>query len=743
MSTPSDDEILAAAMRVYFDEHPDSLFVMRPDGSFLDVNNALCERLQFGRDELLAMDFRPSADTVDIDIVTAHFAAALAGEAQQYLATGTRRDGSLFRAEVFNIPLRIDGEIVAVLGIGRDIDEVEEERAARLDLEARTRDVLNAVSDGLFFLDHDFCFTYVNPRAEEIAQRTAEQLIGQSLWDAFPLMRGSEFGIGYRRAIEFHERVVIRDRYEPYDVVLQATAYPTGDGLAIYVQDVTQEQAAQELLKEREKRIEQQAGLLDASRDAMIVRDLSDRIEYWNSAATEIYGWSETDAVGKSMQDLLRVSAENYAVAKNTTLINGRWNGDLHKTTRDGRRLIMDCRWSVIYGNDGEPTGIFAVETDVTERRQEAEKVARDDRLESLGILAGGIAHDLNNVLTPLLMSVQLLAAGESDPGRTATLKVMESSVKRGAEMIRQVLTFAQGTDGRRLPIDLVRFMRDIAAFCRETMPSHVTVVSDVASDVAAWTVVGDPAQLSQVVLNLATNARVAMDGKGTLTLSCHVEASGHGTNGTAAIGVRDTGVGIAPEVAVHMFEPFFTTRPFGEGTGLGLATSNAIVANHGGQIHVDSSLGNGALFTIELPALPSVDVEQTTPIDNAPHGTGQLILVVDDEALIRQATRSTLEANGYRVAVADNGAEAIEYLAAIDGAVDLILTDIRMPVMDGIAMSRRVAELFPHLPVVTMSGLGIETDSPLPHIAKPFTTLDLLRVIAAHVQPGTEPSPK
>jgi two-component system, cell cycle sensor histidine kinase and response regulator CckA len=268
-----------------------------------------------------------------------------------------------------------------------------------------------------------------------------------------------------------------------------------------------------------------------------------------------------------------------------------------------------------------------------------------------------------------------------------------------------------------------------------------VTVVTDVASDLAAWTVIGDPAQFSQVVVNLATNTRVTMHRRGTLTLSCHIDPNDDAAKGIAVIGVRDTGVGIAPEVAAHMFEPFFTTRAFGEGTGLGLATSNAIVANHGGQIRVESSPDNGALFAIELPALPSLELTLTAPIETAPTGGGQLILVVDDEALIRQATRSTLEANGYRVAVAGNGAEAIEYLAAVEGAVDLILTDIRMPTLDGIAMSNRVAELFPQMPVVTMSGLGAEADSHRPHIAKPFTTPELLRVIAAQLLSGADPS--
>jgi two-component system, cell cycle sensor histidine kinase and response regulator CckA len=728
------DEIIAKAMRVFFEENPDALFVMRPDGSFLDVNRALAERLQFSTDELLAMDFTPSVDEVDATLVNDHFVAAVAGEPQNYLATGTRRDGSHFRAEVFNIPLVHGDEVVAVLGIARNIDEMEEERAARLELEASTRDILNAVTDSLFFLDEEYRFTYLNPRAEELAQRPASELIGNTLWEMFPDMRGSEFGIGYRRAMENHQRVITRERYEPFDKTLQAVAYPTGDGLAIYVQDVTHEHKAQELLKQREKRIEQQAGLLDASRDAMIVRDLEDRIEYWNSAATEIYGWTEAEAVGESMRDLLRVSAETYAIAKTTTLFNGRWNGDVQKTARDGRTLIMDCRWSVIRGTDGEATGIFAVETDVTERRREEAKVARDERLEGLGTLAGGIAHDLNNVLTPLLMSVQLLAANESDPTKIATLQVMESSVKRGAEMIRQVLTFARGTDGRRLPIDLARLTADIAAFCKETMPSGVTIVSEIDPQIDSWTAIGDLAQLSQVIVNLATNARVAMHGSGTLTISCRVEPNSADATNEVTIGVRDTGDGIPADVIAHVFEPFFTTRPFGEGTGLGLATSNAIVTNHGGRIHVDSEEGKGALFEISLPALPKIVTTKSSHIDAAPRGNGQLVLVVDDELLIRQATRSTLEANGYRVAVASNGAQALEYLAADDSAVDVIVTDIRMPVLDGFELSSRVADLYPLIPVVMMSGVGAASTTRRPHITKPFTTAELLRVIADHI---------
>jgi two-component system, cell cycle sensor histidine kinase and response regulator CckA len=737
------EALLSAAASTLFYESQDAVYALDLDGRFIDVNQALADRLGYSRDELLAMGFAPTVEGGDSAHVAEHFSRAVAGETVRYLATGVRRDGSTFRADVVNTPLIVDGSVRAVLGVARDIDDIENARRTQESLEAVFESTLNEISDGLFFLDTDFVFTYVNPRAEQLSQRTREELLGTTMWDSFPLMVGSEFGIGYRRALAEQRKVTVRERYDPYDAVLEATAYPTQAGLAIHVRDVTEEEASRVALAENELRIASQAALLDSARDAIIVRGLDHRVRYWNLAAANLYGWSADEAVGSSIRELLYLTPEAFDAATAAVLENGEWQGDIEQLARDGRVILADCRWSLVRGADGEPEAIFAVNTDVTSRRRHEDSALRAQRMQSLGTLAGGIAHDLNNVLTPLLMSTQLLAAEETDPAKQATLAVIETSAKRGADMMRQVLEFARGVEGRRIHVDVQRLLGDTEAFCRESMPKSITVT--VTADEDCWMAVGDPTQLLQVLLNLVGNARDAMPEGGDLRISAQNVAVIDAFSARLPtpgryihLRVEDTGGGMPPEVAQRVFEPFFTTKGVGEGTGLGLATSASIVQSHGGGMQVYSELDFGTRFDIHIPAAAPTTVKPNasvpTAIPEIPRGAGQLVLIVDDEPTIRLAARVALEQFGYRVAVAANGQEALDYLAQFPDEQPLIVSDMAMPVMDGPALLAELSRSHSQLPVLVTSGLSRWKPDPRlrqAYLAKPYSSEQLRREVA------------
>ncbi len=735
--------LLTEAQRALFYENRDAVYVLGLDGRFLEFNQALLDRLGYDRDELLALGFLPTVEGSDSDYVAGQFQRAAAGESVRYNATGARRDGSTFRADVSNTPLLHRGKVLAVLGVAHDIDDLESARDSRDSLEAEFEATLNAISDGLYFLDSNFVFTYVNPRGEEVSQRRKDQLLGKSIWDEFPLMLGSEFGIGYRRALAEQVKVVVRERYAPYNVTLEATVYPTTNGLAIYVRDVTEEEATHAVLAENALKIASQAALLDSARDAIIVRGLDNGIRYWNRSAANLYGWSADEVVGSSIRDLLYRKTDLFDAATAATIANGEWSGDIEQITRDGRVILADCRWSLVRDANGDAEAIFAVNTDVTIRRRHEETALRAQRMESLGTFAGGIAHDLNNVLTPLLMSAQLLAADETDEGKKASLAVIEASAKRGAAMMRQVLEFARGVDGRRIHIDMHRLIGDAEAFCREAMPKSISVSSFVPPD--AWKAVGDPTQLLQVLVNLVANARDAMPHGGTLRLTVenvHVADafSLRVPNPGRYVGFRveDTGEGMPAEVLAHAFDPFYTTKGIGEGTGLGLATSASIVQSHGGSMQVYSEVGSGSRFDVLLPAAatPAESELDATPPATAepPLGTGQHVLIVDDEPDIRRAARIALEGHGYRVSVVSNGREALDYLAQFPGETQIILSDVAMPVMDGTALLAAVTQSHPQLPVLLTSGLSLgpkEAGARRGFLTKPYSTDQLRSEIA------------
>lgn len=641
---------------------------------------------------------------------------------------------------------RSDGTIVGARGAILDVTAAAAARERERALEARLSATLSSIGDGIIFVDENDQVTYANPRAVAMSQRTADELLGSPLWTLFPEAIESGFRDAFQKARETGGRVEHRAFFPPYERWFETTAYPTVEGLAVYLRDVTDEQAIADEAERAQERLAYQAALLDTARDAMLVREIGGTVLYWNRAAAELYGWSVEEAIGKNVFDLIVSEPVARDAALDEVMRTGFFAGELEQRTRDGRTIIVDCRWQLLYEN-GQPSALFAVNSDITEYARELEARQRAQRLESLGTLAGGIAHDLNNVLTPILMSTQLLAQDETDPERRELLASMETAVKRGAEMIRQVLTFARGVDGRRIRVDVGRLLDDLLILTRDVLPRGVAV--SVHRDDPLPAIIGDPTQLLQVLVNLVTNARDAMGETGRLSISAgpleivdeytsvsHAAAPGH----YLQLAVEDSGHGMPSDIAAKIFEPFFTTKAHGRGTGLGLATSLAIVRSHGGFMQVYSEPGRGTRFIIGLPIdaeSPSVeDVPGAEPAP-LPRGSGEMVLVVDDEEAIRNVTRRTLEAYGYRVLVAADGREAIEIIEHGDVAVDLVLTDMMMPVMDGAATSAYLEEHHPQIPIIAASGLNSGGDSSAVgmgiarFIGKPYTTAALLTSVS------------
>ncbi len=671
-----------------------------------------------------------------------------------------RADGSMMHMRAIGEAVRgASGAITGIQGAFLDVTSEFEAVAARLEVEERLSNMAHSISDGIVILGSDWVFSYANPRAELILGRSAEELIGHGMWDLFPEGRGTEFAIAYYRALAEQETVSVRDYYEPLGLWLDVSAYPLSDGLALYFRDVTEEEIVRQKSAKDVQLIAAQAALLDIAPDAIIVRRLDHTIDYWNPSAEALYGWSSAEAVGRSVDDLISVDRAAFAAATATTLREGSWSGEQEQMTKDGRILIIDCSQTLVRDGDGEPQSIFSVNTNFTEKRREEQRHLRAQRMESLGTLAGGVAHDLNNVLTPILMSVQMLARAEADPGRSELLATMESSVKRGADMIRQVLSFARGVEGRRIDVDLNRLLKELEATCAEFLPPGIYFSIDVSGEL--WKTTGDPTQLLQVLLNLVNNARDALPDGGKLALAARnisvAESISSLTHLAAAgdyvlIEVEDNGTGMTGDVMSKIFEPFYTTKGVGEGTGLGLATSAAIVQGHGGVIQVYSEPGQGTRFRLHLPANSSssaVENEGASADELAelPRGSGQLVLIVDDEVAIRMITRQTLESFGYTTAVASNGAEAIEYCELAPGTVDLVLTDMTMPVMDGAELAALLRVHHPDIRVVAASGLTANSeiadadDSGIQlFLSKPFTTAQLLQTVrAALAQPAPD----
>jgi CheY-like chemotaxis protein len=325
-------------------------------------------------------------------------------------------------------------------------------------------------------------------------------------------------------------------------------------------------------------------------------------------------------------------------------------------------------------------------------------------------------------------------------------LNTIQGAAERGAELVKQVVTFARGAEGERVVLQLRHLLRELERIVAETFPPTIKVSLQVPADL--WTVSGDATQLHQVLLNLCVNARDAMPQGGRLSLQADnvalsgpaLSALGLGAPGPyVRLSVGDTGTGIASDLAERIFEPFFTTKEVGKGSGLGLSTSLTIVKSHGGALTVDSGTGRGATFYVHLPASlgsPPADA----PAEQLPAGSGQRVLVVDDEASVRELTRETLESHGYAVEPAADGADAVARFAQAGGRIDLVLTDLRMPILEGGATVRALRRIDPAVKAIVMTG---SSDPPeqldmgdgttfVRVLRKPYTASQLLNIVAS-----------
>ena len=495
--------------------------------------------------------------------------------------------------------------------------------------------------------------------------------------------------------------------------------------------------------------LREQASLLDKAQDAIVVTDLDRRVTFWNKGAERLYGWPAAEARGKFVTDLIYPDRNSREIeqAFEDVLRKGEWTGELQPYTRDGRRVIIESSWTLVQDGNGDARSILSINTDVTDRRKLEHQFYRAQRLESIGTLAGGIAHDLNNVLAPIMLGMGVLKDRLTDDDSREVLATISTSAKRGAEMVAQVLSFARGQEGRRVEIRIATLVADVVRIAKDTFPKSVEIVTRVDPDTPP--IVGDPTQCHQVLLNLCVNARDAMPDGGVLTISARQATfDAHGDaipdqpapGGYVMIQVQDTGTGIPPHLLDKIFDPFFTTKESGKGTGLGLSTSQTIVQNHGGVIRVSSHPNErGARFEIYVPAAPAAPAVATTGQTNkVPRGAGQTILVVDDEPSVRLVLRTALERAGYQVLPATNGREAVDlFRAQPAGSIAAVIIDMMMPVMGGLSAIQELVKINPNVRIIAASGIPDNEKSAKAvgrqvrqFLAKPFSTDKLLRVV-------------
>ena len=558
-----------------------------------------------------------------------------------------------------------------------------------------------------------------NKASEELYGYTSEEAVGRNLADLIipPEMREAVRGAMRQMAetgvaIPGAEITLMRKDGSRVPVFSNHTMIEiTGVGRELYCIDIdlTERRRVEEALRLTA------AALQDAA-NAIVITDREGIIQWVNPAFCSSTGYGAAEAIGRKPSILKsgRHPPEFYREMWRTILAGQAWRGEIINRRRDGQLFTDDMTVTPLRNDQNEITHFIAIKQDITERRKFEAHLLRHQRLESVGRLASGVAHDLNNILSPVLLAPQLLRELVPDPAAAELLDTIEASARRGAEIVRQLLVFSRGLPAERAPVRMQSIVSEMARIIRETFPRNIVLQTSASGAVPP--VMGAPTQLHQVLMNLCVNARDAMPSGGRLSIDLECEEvgaeriaahPGAAPGAYVALTVSDTGIGIPHEVVDKIFDPFFTTKPLGEGTGLGLSTALGIVRSHHGFIEVGSQAGHGSQFRVLLPAADAaagagVEAARVAP---PPDGRGQGVLLVDDEAALRSVLRQTLERHGYHVLEARHGAEALAIFDANATRLHVVLTDIMMPVMDGAALVRELRHRNTLARIVVMTG--------------------------------------
>ena len=625
--------------------------------------------------------------------------------------------------------------------------------------ELRYRRLFEAARDGILIVDPlTRKIVDINPFLLEFLGYTYGEIVGKELYEIGLLKDEATSQIAFNELllngyIRYEDLPLLTKDGRKVDVEFVSNIYQEGDRQIIQcnVRDIAARKSADAALRQSEERFK------------LVARAVSEVIWDWNLVTGSLW-WSDNFmttfgyVVGETQpdraswkgrihpDDLSRiVKGVDAAIATGAAS----WTAEYRFRLRDGIYAVVQDRGYILRNETGMGLRMVGGIRDLTESRKAQVHSERAQRMESIGTLAGGIAHDLNNVLTPVMMSIELLKIDSIDAAQRRTiLDTIQVSCRRGADLVRQVLNFSRGLEGERSPIQLVSQIQELKAIICESFPRNITITSKATDDL--WPITGDSTQIHQVLLNLALNARDAMPLGGILTISASnvsLDPKVVGSSSESSAGrhvllrISDTGAGITPDNCEHIFEPFFTTKRVGEGTGFGLAIVHTIVKSHGGFITVESDFGHGTSFNVYLPADPALRTAASLPpyASDTPRGHGELILVVDDELAICDMTKRTLEAFGYRVITAANGAEAVAIYIEKSQEIALVLTDMMMPVMDGAAAVQEFRRINPSVKIVAVSGLNLIGDTKTMvnrFLPKPYLALELVQLVSEVLDP-------
>ena len=756
-----------AQYRAMFDAAADSLVLRDADFSIVDVNPAFLALSGMRREEVIGLRrlTRLAQPEHEEHIQRLH-RRALAGDPVEFESVGTHRNGRSFTLEVRGVPMTHQGR-PHVLYVSRDVTERRTAEARLQASEEQYRAIFNASADAMIIWNRDYRRVDVNPAFERIYGYAREEVVGRGFEIFSPepghvdprreLVRLALSGEACRMELSGHHKSGRPIVTEIHVVPFQHRGEPHALAIA---RDVTERKAAEEQLRASE---EQYRSIFNAAADSIVLRDAEFRIVDVNLAYEAMSGRRRDEVLGRQNLTMSSPELNAHVRSLHERAVRGEpVRFEARASRKNGEIFDIEVR-GVPIQHRGAPHVLY-IGTDVTARRRaEADRAQLEaqlrqaQRMEAIGHLTGGIAHDFNNILQGTLGNLALAAERQEELGDPRLGKYLDRarhSAQRARELIAQMLTFSRGQHGERRAVNLPELVRDACKLLRSTLPATIDLQSSLEAALPPLRV--DPVQVEQVVLNLCINARDAMQGSGAIRVgvrkpahiqgvcaSCRQNVDGH----YVELYVRDTGPGIPQHVMDRMFEPFFSTKAAGHGSGMGLSLAHGIVHEHGGHILVDSIPNDRTKFRVllELPqAAPQDTVAESSPAQQPVRARARLsgsVLVVDDEETIRDFMTDLLAGWGLDVVALPDGAAARDAFAAEPARYDLVITDHTMPQLTGLALARELARLRPGLPVILYTGYGEDLSAGdlreacvAQLVRKPIEPAEFFPLLAAHL---------
>lgn len=749
-------------LQLFYDEAPCGYHSLNGKGRIVRINNTELRMLGYSREEMLGQKITKFLTKKTIDLFQNQFSRVKQGETfNDQEIEMICKDGSILPLSVTIKPIQDEaGNFLMSHSVLIDIRERkrlerehEKTQRALIESEQKLKAIVEYAPTSIYLMNLENEYILVNHHYADFVGRSPDDLLGKSIYDIFPQEIADIYAQKHRQVIENkqliegEETISTPEGTHTYFIFKFPLDDAQGKVYAVcgILTDITER-------KEAEKKMAQQGALIDITSDAMIVRDLEHRILFWNRGAENLYGWTKEEILGKSSHEILYKTPNlNLELALETTLKEGFWQGELQQVTKTGKEIIVSSRWTLVKNDFREHESILVVNTNITEKKELEKQFYAIQRLESLGNLAGGIAHDLNNILTPILAIVQLLPLRleNLDQKTYDFLKILETNTKRGANLVKQILTFARGYEGEKNVLDLKILVQEIVNITQEILPKSIKIVAEIPEDYSLY-LRADPTQLHQILLNLVINARDAMPHGGLIKICVQnqfIDLVYAAMNLKSIVGncqegnymvitVSDTGQGISTEILDHIFEPFFTTKEMGEGTGLGLSTILGIVKSYGGFLQVLTEVNKGTLFKVYLPATEELIIEDQ-PEKLLLQGNGELVLIVDDEKFIREVTQDYLRSYNYQTMIARDGIEAISLYTKHAKKISVILMDMVIPSISGLAAILTLKSINPEVRIIAHSGLVEHHQASLDagaqaFLIKPYTIQELLETLVS-----------